>query len=228
MTPSIEVCVDDDAGLDAAIAGGADRIELCSRLDLGGLTPNADLFTRVASCPVPVRAMIRLRGGGFDLDDTDIARMADQINAARDAGCEGVVFGAAKGSTLDQSALSRLARAAHGLKMTLHRAVDDLPDPTSAVDVARDLGLDTILTSGGAACAAKGTKKIRQMIDRADHALTIMPGAGITPVNAAAIIAETGAHWLHGSFRDPARQTSAVLIRATRSAITAAGLAPPS
>ena len=212
----LEVCVDTAAGLRAAIAGGADRAELCSRLDLGGLTPTADLLAMVSDSPIPVRAMIRLRGGDFVLNAPDLDQMASQIEHARNAGCEGVVFGAATAAgSLDTSALRALVGAASDLGKTLHRVVDTLSDPASAILPAEQLGFDTLLTSGGRPSAAEGTETLSAMIEQAQR-ITIMPGAGVSPVNAAHIAARTGATWVHGSFRGADNQTDATLIRDTR------------
>ena len=92
----LEVCVDSAAGLDAAVAGGADRIELCSALDVGGLTPSAGLTRLAAGCGLPVFAMIRPRAGGFVFGAADVAVMQADIAAAREAGLAGVVLGASR------------------------------------------------------------------------------------------------------------------------------------
>jgi copper homeostasis protein len=157
----LEVCVDTAEGLEAAIAGGADRIELCSSLGEGGLTPSAGLMALAGRQGVPVRAMIRPRAGDFTFDAAEVAVMCGDIRAARDAGLAGVVIGALDAAgALDRAVLEGLMAAASGMGVTLHRAVDLLPSPREAVEVARALGIDTILTSGGALKAPEGSDEI--------------------------------------------------------------------
>lgn len=180
MTRLLEICVDSPAGLSDAIEGGADRIELCSALALGGLTPSAGLVALAAKAPVPVLAMIRPRAGGFDWSDPEITAMEVEIAAMRAAGLAGVVIGATKGSRLDAVALARLVQAADGMDITLHRCVDLLDDPVEAVSMARDLGIARILSSGGALTALEGIETLTRMMQAAGSDVTILPGSGIS------------------------------------------------
>ena len=118
----IEVCVDCAEGLAEAVAGGADRIELCSALEVGGLTPSVGLMRTASGCGVPVYAMIRPRAGGFGFSQEDVAVMLADIAAAREAGLAGVVLGAMRGDGLDGAMLGTLTVAAQGMGTTLHRA----------------------------------------------------------------------------------------------------------
>ncbi len=180
MTPELEVCVDGPDSLAKAVAGGADRIELCSALALGGLTPSPGLIAAARGCPVPVYAMIRPRAGDFTTSEAELRQMQAEIAHVRKAGLAGVVLGAATSSgTLDMAALRRLSRTADGLGRTLHRVVDDLHDPGDAVGPAIALGFERILTSGGAASAFEGRDVLRHMIDRADGQIGIMAGGGV-------------------------------------------------
>ena len=217
MTIRLEVCVDDLAGLQAATRGGADRIELCSRLDLDGLTPDAKLLSHVAACPLPVRAMIRPLPGPFTATRATLNLMRAQIKDCAAAGCDGVVFGLLdEAGKLASAQLRDLCNAAAGLGKTLHRAVDHLPDPTEAVATAEDLGFDTILSSGGAASADIGAPVLARMVTAARR-VTIMPGAGVNAKNISEIATQTGATWLHGSFRGEDGKTSAAHVnRAAR------------
>ena len=213
MTIRLEVCVDDLAGLQAAIDGGADRIELCSRLDLDGLTPDAKLLSEVAACPLPVRAMIRPMPGPFTATHATMNRMRAEIEDCAAAGCEGVVFGLLdEAGKLASAQLRDLCNAAADLGKTLHRAVDQLPDPPEAVTIAEDLGFDTILSSGGAATVDIGAPVLARMVAAARH-VTIMPGAGVNAENISEIATQTGAIWLHGSFRGEDGKTSAAHIK---------------
>lgn len=200
MRVLVEICVDSPAGLAAAIDGGADRIELCAALSLGGLTPSPGLMAAARDCPVPVRAMIRPREGDFRFDASDRRAMLADIAAARSAGLTGVVIGVqAPDGRLDIAALEALVAEADGLDVTLHRVVDLLDDPLGAVDVALALGIATILTSGGGRTAIEGARVIRAMRERAAGRVEILAGAGIRAVNVAALIVATGVTAVHAS-----------------------------
>lgn len=176
----LEVCVDNPAGLAAAIAGGADRIELCSALSVGGLTPTAGFMSLAAEAPVPVYAMIRPRSGDFVYSEDELAVMERDINQARYAGLAGVVFGANRaGGELDRDVLMRLSQRAEGLGKTLHRAFDLVPDFAAAIEVAIDLGFERILTSGGAKTALEGIETLERIFEMAAGRITIMPGSGV-------------------------------------------------
>lgn len=183
---ALEVCVDNIHGLSAALAGGADRIELCSALEIGGLTPNFGLLRAASGSPVPVVAMIRPRGGDFCFDDTETQLMLDEIDAVAGAGLQGVVLGASlPDGELDERTLTRLVRRArdHGLRCTLHRAIDLCPDPVQATRVAIELGFERILSSGGATRALDGLPTLARCFETAAGRITIMPGAGIDAGN---------------------------------------------
>ena len=200
----LEVCVGTPAGLIAAVEGGADRIELCSALALGGLTPSAGLIALAATLSVQSRVMIRPREGPFVFDAVERDTMLRDIDAARAAGLEGVVIGAmTPGGALDLPLLEQLAHRSAGMALTLHRAVDLLPDPVEAVDAAIALGFSTILTSGGALHATDGIATITAMYDRAAGRIEIIAGSGVTAINASDILAATGITAIHASCSKP-------------------------
>jgi len=199
---TLEVCIDDLAGLAACQAAGADRVELCAALALGGLTPSVGLMRAAAAQNLPVYALIRPRSGDFRYSASEIEIMAADIAAARDCGLSGVVLGAATADRrLDVTVLERLSAAAAGMGRTLHRVVDTLADPLAAVDVAVDLGFERILSAGGAATAAAGAATLAAMQRRAAGRIEIMAGAGITARQAPALLAATGIRSLHASCR---------------------------
>tara|TARA_A100001391_G_scaffold190630_2_gene163301 strand:+ start:9197 stop:9916 length:720 start_codon:yes stop_codon:yes gene_type:complete len=201
--PILEICVDDAAGLAAAISGGADRIELCSSLALGGLTPTPGLMALAATSPIPVYAMIRPRAGDFVFSQDDVATMQADIDAARSAGLSGVVFGATHpDGRLDTAILERLVTRASGLGLTLHRAFDLAPDFPAAIDTAIDLGFERILTSGGPPRAIDGRDALRTIIAHAAGRIAIMAGSGITADNAEIFLA-LGLTDLHASASRP-------------------------
>ncbi len=158
MGVTLEVCVDTAEGLDQAIRGGADRVELCSALALGGLTPSPGLM-RLAARRGAVMAMVRPRAGGFVPGPDEMAQMEADIAAARAAGLAGVVFGASlPDGRLDLAAMARLVAAAQGMEVVLHRAFDLCPDPDAALEQAVALGVTRILTSGGQARPRTGCR----------------------------------------------------------------------
>jgi copper homeostasis protein len=203
---TLEVCVDNVHGLAAAIDGGADRIELCSALDIGGLTPSAGLLRAASSSPVPVVAMIRPRGGDFCFDDAETRQMLDEIDAVAAAGLQGVVLGASlPDGQLDRATLERLVRraAGHGLGCTLHRAIDLCPDLARATRLAIEMGFERVLTSGGARSAADGLAGLQRCFDAAAGRITIMPGAGINADNVHLLRARLSLSDVHASCSAP-------------------------
>lgn len=203
---TLEVCVDSVDGLAAAQAGGADRIELCGALDIGGLTPSAGLLRVAASSPVPVVAMIRPRGGDFCFDEAETQLMLHEIDAVAAAGLQGVVLGASlPDGRLDRDTLARLVRraAGHGLRCTLHRAIDLCPDLAQATALAIELGFERILTSGGARSAPEGLAGLRRCFEAAAGRIAIMPGAGINADNVDLLRASLPLTDVHASCSEP-------------------------
>lgn len=189
----IEVCVDSPEGLATAVEGGADRIKLASSLALGGLSPSAGLLSLARDCPLPVRALIRPREGDMIYGERKLTAMLRDIDAARAAGLEGVAIGALRpDGELDIAMIEALVAHAAGLSIALHRAVDLLPDPLTAVPVAADLGISTIFTSGGARTASEGIGTIKAMQWLAGGRITITASSGLYPGNVAALVAATG------------------------------------
>lgn len=203
----LEICVDSLAGARAALAGGADAIELCSALGVGGLTPSLGLAEAVLALPrragVTIRAMIRPRPGGFDYDQDELAVAIADSRALIAAGIDGLVFGAIRGNSLDDTTIQtwRDALGPRSIGLTLHRAIDLLADPTAAVDDAIRLGFDQILSSGGAPTAWDGRAILARMIAVAGDRCRIIGGSGIKPDLVAPLVAETGVTAMHASAR---------------------------
>ena len=201
----LEICVESAAGAAAAIAGGCDRIELCSALALGGLTPSAGLTESVLAVArpagIPVHAMVRPRPGDFRYDTGDLALARAEAGALAAAGVHGLVFGATDDRGLASAAIYDWIAALGPVRpaLTLHRAIDVVDDPVAAVEDAIALGFDIVLTSGGGATAFAGAPTIARMVAQARGRCAIMAGAGVTPANAAALLAATGVQALHGS-----------------------------
>lgn len=196
----LEVCVDDIAGLAAACDGGADRIELCSALSIGGVTPSAGLMIAAAAMPVPSYAMIRPRGGDFVFSTAEIDIMKRDIDMARTAGLAGVVLGANRSDgRLDAEMLEILTAHAAGLGQTLHRAFDLVPDIAESVDTAIALGFERILTSGRETSALAGIDGLATAFDAAEGRISIMPGSGVTLQTIDALLARLPATEVHSS-----------------------------
>lgn len=204
----LEVCVEDIAGLKAAVEGGGDRIELCSALPLGGLTPSAGLMAAAARMPVPAYAIIRPRAGGFVYSADELHIMKRDIDAARAAGLPGVVLGASMpDGRLDVDTLSALTAHAEGLGKTLHRAFDLVPNVEEAVDIAIALGFERILTSGGAKTAAEGVAMLEQAIAAAAGRISIMPGSGVTLATVGQLWPRLQISEIHSSCSAPVSET---------------------
>ncbi|MDZ4311809.1 MAG: copper homeostasis protein CutC [Cypionkella sp.] len=177
----LEVCVDDPAGLSEAIAGGADRIELCAALALGGLTPTLGLMQMAAQSGALCYPIIRPRSGDFTYTEAEVEVMRADIRAARSLGLKGVVLGASHADgRLNEAVLRVLLDEAAGLDATLHRCIDLAPNKPEAVTTAKALGFRRILTSGGALTAADGAEALQAMMQAAGEGLIIMPGSGIS------------------------------------------------
>jgi copper homeostasis protein len=203
----LEVCVDSPAGLHAAVRGGADRIELCAALALGGLTPSPGLMRLAAAQPVPSFAMIRPQPGPFRYDAMAADALKGDLDAVAEAGLPGAVIGASLANGgLDLAVLAPLVAHAQGLglRLTLHRAFDLAPDLPAALEQAVALGFERVLTSGGAPTALEGAKIIARLVEQAAGRLSVMPGCGVGPDNIAEIIRQSGASEVHGSFSRPA------------------------
>ena len=200
----LEVCVDSVFGFNAAVSGGADRIELCASLAVGGLTPSPGFIAFAAKSKTPSRVMIRPRVGDYVFSEDEIDVMRRDIDLVRSAGLAGVVIGASRADwQLDEKAIAKLAEHAKGLKLTLNRTIDMTPDPVAAIDVALALGFDTILTSGGALKAPDGAETIAAMVARANGKLEILAGSGVNASNVQALVKKTGVTAVHGSFAAP-------------------------
>ena len=188
MTTLLEVCVDSLASARAAILGGADRLELCSALAAGGLTPYTALLDQIrAESTIPIRCLMRPRAGDFLYTPEEIAMMASQMAQLRAHGADGFVIGCLRpDGTLDEAALAPLLQAAGDAGLTLHRCMDVSRDLEETYRTARRLGFDTVLTSGGAASCREGADAIGRLLALREElgGPEVLIGAG---VNAAVI-----------------------------------------
>jgi len=194
-----ESCVDTVDAAVASEAGGAGRIELCARLEVGGTTPNVALVERcVAAVRIPVFTMVRPRGGSFAYDAAEADVMARDIAALKAAGARGLVFGAlTRDDTIDVTLMARLSAAAQPLPVTCHRAIDAARNLREALDDLLGLGVDRVLTSGGAPSAAQGAAAIAALVRQAGDALVVMAGGGVRAANVGALVRATGVREVH-------------------------------
>jgi copper homeostasis protein len=210
----LEVCVADPQSLAAAVEGGADRIELCSALELGGLTPLPGLIALAANAPMPVYALIRPRSGDFVFDAHDLDAMLRDIDAVGSAGLAGVVLGASRpDGRLDSVMLSRLVHHAAGLGLTLHRAIDLVPDFVEATELAVSLGFERILSSGGAPTALQGVDNLSQIHATAANRLKLMAGGGVRPENVQELLAAVPVDEVHSSCAGTPVKSSPAAVR---------------
>jgi len=204
----MEVCVDSLESALAAVDGGAQRLELCSSLDQGGLTPSLGLLAvirRRLGSEFKIFIMIRCRPGDFVYDENDISVMEEEIRIFSQSPhrIDGFVFGLLRpDGTIDIENLQRLIKLIPSeLALTFHRAFDFVAKWETALDQLVELGFHRILTSGQETSAYYGRKRLRQMITYARDRLIILPGCGINVTNLEAILRETGAREFHASAR---------------------------
>jgi len=207
----LEISVD---GVDKAVAaerGGADRIELCADLSVGGLTPSRELLRSVRErVHIPIYSMIRPRAGDFVCSDAEFAEMERSIAIARECGMDGVVLGILKKNRrIDMARTRRLVDLARPLPVTFHRAFDETPDSARALEEVIQTGAARILTSAGAKTALQGAAKLAALgaaaRDRVSGVanplqpdrIIFIPGAGITHSNIVEVAQKTGAIEFH-------------------------------
>jgi len=183
----------------AAQSGGADRVELCGDLNIGGVTPGVELMRAVRRrVRIPIFVMIRPRGGEFVHSNAEIAEMRRSIGEAKQSRMDGLVLGVlTKGRRVDIARTRELAEFASPLPVTFHRAFDDCTDLREALEDVIRTGASRILTSGGAKSALEGATLLAELVRAAGNRITIVPGAGISASNIARVVKETGAREFH-------------------------------
>ena len=197
----LEACVETFEQAVLAEKKGADRIELCADLNVGGLTPDFHLVLKTSSfLNIPVMVMIRPRAGNFVYSDEEIRLMADQIHKAKEAGAAGIVFGLlTPENRVDVENTKKLAKASVPLPVTFHKAIDELDDPVEGIKALRHMvGIRRVLTSGGKSTAVEGNHKIREMMEEAGEDLTIIVAGRVTSDNVLKIRELTGGLEFHG------------------------------
>lgn len=207
----VEICVDSLASAIAADRGGADRVELCEQLEVGGVTPSLTLVRDVrAAVKCKLHVLIRVRAGDFAYSGAEVATMLRQIETIKAHGADGVVVGVldAEGH-IDVADTHELVRRARPLPATFHRAFDNAPNSDRALDDVIVAGCERVLTTGGAkpgggefASALDGADRLRALVKAGAGRITILAGGGIRAANVADVIARTGVTEVHSSLID--------------------------
>ena len=205
----LEICVDSVESAIAAAHGGAERIELCSALIEGGITPSAGLIEAVrAAVRIQVFAIIRPRGGNFAYSDHELNVMRKDIVEAKARGMDGLVLGVLTNeNTVDRESTTELIELARPLQVTFHRAFDVCTDMDRALEDVIACGADRLLTSGGKADALKGMHTIAGLRRKAGHRIRIMAGGGIRVSNVRHLALFTGIKEVHTSLNTQVRST---------------------
>jgi len=203
VTLLIEAAVESLDAARAAARGGAHRLELCTDLAHGGTTPDLNLLQ--AQLPIPAFVLVRPRAGDFAYTDAEHRTMLEQIARAKRAGAHGIVTG---DLSLDRT--RDLIAAARPLPVTFHRAFDVFPNLSDALEQLIGLGVERVLTSGGAPTAPEGAAQIRRLVVQAKGRIGILPGGGIDATNVARLVRDTGVREVHFSVQE-AEKVRAVL-----------------
>jgi copper homeostasis protein len=201
----LEICCDNYASAEAATLGGADRIELCSAIGEGGLTPSLGIIKEVLkNLDIKVHILIRPRGGDFFYSEAEFSIIKSDIESCKKLGAHGVVIGFLKeNGHVDLEKTSEIIQLARPMKVTFHRAFDMCKDPLRALEELKELKVDYLLSSGQAPKAMEGIELIRQMVERAGDHLKIMPGSGVRTHLLKELHEKTQAHAYHMSARIP-------------------------
>ena len=196
----LEVCVDSFESAQAAQRGGADRLELCGDLLVGGITPSPFLIEKVQNLDVPVNVLLRPRFGDFLYTESEKDILFKEVQMCRKMGVNGVVLGALDPNEhLDKPFLQDLIAEAGAMHKTLHRAFDVCVDAEEGLYDAMALGFDTILSSGQAPTALQGASMLALLHQKANDRITIMAGSGVKASNLSELMSMTGLTAFHMS-----------------------------
>jgi copper homeostasis protein len=199
MSIFLEICCGSIDDAIQAQAGGAQRVELCSALFLGGLTPSLGTLQYARQqLTIPIMAMVRPRGGGFCYTAAEFATMERDAEALLSNGADGIVFGIlTENGEIDPERTRRLREIAGNKQTVFHRAFDVTPDPFRALDQLVDLGITRILTSGQQDTVPEGADLIHRLIEYAGDRIEVLPGGGIKPFNLEDVVSRTGCRQVH-------------------------------
>lgn len=197
----LEACVDSTASALAAVRGGADRLELCGNLIIGGTTPDLALYKEIRKYTnIPIRVLLRPRFGDFCYDTYEYNILLENIKMYREAGADGIVIGSLNpDGTLNVKQMEGFIKEAGTMGITLHRAFDMCLDAKDTLHIAKSIGVDTILTSGQAENCSAGSDMLKELVSYAEDSMTILVGAGVNASMIPTIYKKTGARAYHMS-----------------------------
>lgn len=192
------VCCSVDDCVEASL-GGADRIELCGAITVGGLTPSVGtLIEAKRRIDLPIVVMVRPRGAGFDYTEAEFATMLADAEQLMANGADGLVFGVLQpDGTLDVARMKQLVDLCGAKDKVCHRCFDVVPNPEEALEQLIDLGITRLLTSGQRALASDGAPLIRQLVEQAAGRIEILPAGGLRMHNIVGFLNETGCSCVH-------------------------------
>lgn len=200
IKPILEACVDSLEDAILAANNGAHQIELCSRLDLDGLTPDIQLVEVViSSIDIPVKVMLRNRGGNFYYTKADVDEMKKSLIQLKQLDIQGVVFGALhEDNTVNIDLTQEICNLAEGIPVTFHKAIDSCPDIIKAVNLLNNTQIQFILSSGGKDSAVKGYSMLKNMITTTNSLIRIIAAGGITSQNLSELHQLIQGRYYHG------------------------------
>jgi copper homeostasis protein len=213
MSVLVEGCVEGLADAQAAARGGADRLELCADLSVGGTTPSAEVIRAVkARVFIPVFVMARPRGGSFVYDAGEVDATHRDIERVIAAGADGVVVGAlTQSNEIDVPTLRGFVARAGGVPVTFHRAFDQVGDLSRTLEILVDAGVQRVLTAGGQGTALEGLAVLRSLVEQAGDRIVVLAGGKVRGHNAGEIIARTGVRELHARCEGNASQIAEIV-----------------
>ena len=207
MSYLIEIATSDFNTTKSAVAGGADRIELCANLAEGGTTPP---YSQIKKCretfDVLLYPIIRPRGGDFLYNKDEFEMMRNDIKLCKELGCDGVVIGLLNiDGSIDSTRTAELIELAYPMGVTFHRAFDRCKDPFTALEELIEIGCERILSSGQMPCVVDGVDLVAALNKKADERIIIMPGSGVRKENIKMLAEKTGCVEFHSSLRGKAK-----------------------
>lgn len=215
----LEICANSIESALNAQNGGADRIELCTHLEVGGLTPSHGLI-KVAKelINIPIYVLIRPRAGDFVYSKIEMEVMKEDVQFCAEMGCAGVVIGCLNADrTICWEQTEQLLEKAGYMDVTFHRAFDQCPNPFEALETLREMGIQRVLTSGCPTSAIEGVATLGELVDEADDDIIVMPGGGIRPENLKTLM-QTGASEYHSSAIPKGENTTSIeMVKALKS-----------